>query len=213
MSIPETAHFKFLQSERLNIIKLSANSKDIEDTENSDRKVVFLSNQMSGSVIIADMTSGSFTLKLPQPESGLNYRIIIKTIENDDYKKNTLHIESTSNNYTVDTKINLVGGLTEDLNEAETVYVPTTGSTENNITSLNIFSGTNIQRLHLGTPFEYKTGSQDTVEIKHSNNDTNQLFNTTGDYVELICDGDDWYGNGFTKNRSIYKYNGTRLFN
>ena len=212
MSIPETAHFKFLQSERLNIIKLSANDKDIEDTDNSDRKVIFLSNQMSGSVIIADMTSGSFTLKLPKPESGLNYRIIIKT--NNDSKTNTLHIESTSNNYTVDTKINLVGGLTEDLNKvSETLYVPTTDSTENNITSLNIFSGTNIQRLHLGTPFEYKTGSQDTVEITHSNNDTNQLYNTTGDYIELICDGEDWYGNGFTKNRSIYKHNGTRLFN
>ena len=57
------AHFKFMQAERLNVINLTSDC--------------YLSSEMSGSTI-ADIRSGSFSIYLPKPESGLNFRIIIK---------------------------------------------------------------------------------------------------------------------------------------
>jgi hypothetical protein len=194
-----TAHFKYMQAERLNVMTLTSDT--------------YLTPEMSGSVIITNIRGGSFSLYLPKPESGLNYRVIMKTLYN---SPNTLHVNSTSNDYTVNKKINLVGGFTEKLDQVtSSLYVPTSGSTENGLSNLNVFSCNNVQRLHLGTPFEYHTTTNLKTKtwILHTNSDRNNLFNTTGDSVELICDGEDWFGIGATKNRSIYKHNGTRLIN
>ena len=87
------AHFKFLQAERLNVINLTGDT--------------YLSNDMSGSTIIADITSGSFSLHLPKPESGLNYRIIIKASTST--LTYTLNIIGTSDDKTSTEVINYVG--------------------------------------------------------------------------------------------------------
>ena len=96
------AHFKFLQAERLNVINLTGDT--------------YLSNDMSGSTIIADITSGSFSLHLPKPESGLNYRIIIKASTST--LTYTLNIIGTSDDSTKTENINFVGLSTEKLNSS-----------------------------------------------------------------------------------------------
>ena len=93
-------HFKFMQAERLNVITLTTDT--------------YLTNEMSGSVIIANIESSSMTIKLPKPDSGLNYKIILKASTTT--LTYNLTVESTSNDVTSDTIINLIGNFTEKSN-------------------------------------------------------------------------------------------------
>ena len=45
----------------------------------------------------------------------------------------------------------------------------------------------------------------------HKDGSVNNFYNSTGDFVELICDGTDWYAHGMTKNRSVYKIIGSNI--
>ena len=98
------AHFKFMQSERINIITLTGDT--------------YLSNNMSGSTIIADIRDSSFSVYLPKPESGLNYRIIIKASNSTSGKQKTLRIYGTSDDTTSADVITFVGLSTEKLNSS-----------------------------------------------------------------------------------------------
>lgn len=187
------AHFRFMQSERLNIITLTGDT--------------YLSNNMSGSTIIADIRSNSFSLYLPKPESGLNFRIIIKAANSTLGKQKTLRIYGTSDDSTSADVITFVGLTTENL-DSTTDLPPKTNS---DLKSLNILQGNNITSLFLGSPYIFKNSSSTTVTNTNTDETTNNLFNSTGDFIELICDGTDWFSHGITKNRSVYKIIGSNI--
>lgn len=183
-----TAHFKYMQAERLNVMTLTSDT--------------YLTPEMSGSVIIANITSGGFSIYLPEPDSGLNYKIIIKASTS--VFTHTLNIISTSDDSTNANLINFVGISTEniDINNSNIA-----ASTNSNFKSLNILQGTGITKLYLGPSNTSNTTSTNT------DGTINNLFNSTGDFVELICDGTEWFSHGMTKNRSLYKITGSNFVN
>ena len=184
------AHFKFMQAERLNVVNLTSDC--------------YLSSEMSGSTIIADITSGSFSLYLPQPESGLNFRIIIKASTTT--LTYTLNIIGTSDDKTQDSIINFVGSSTEKLDDNN---LPT--STNSSFKSLNILQGEGISKLYFGSPYHLQTPTSNATTNNHMDGSVNNFYNSTGDFVELICDGTDWYAHGMTKNMSVYKIIGSNI--
>ena len=181
------ANFKFMQAERLNIFTVTSNT--------------YLSTDMSGSTIIADIRNNDVELFLPKPESGLNYKIIIKASSSTDGQKKRLIIKGTSDDVTSSSIINFLGMSTEELNSDN---VPSVTNSE--FKTLNVLSGTQIHSLYFGSPYLNNSSAQQLTTVNYSDSGTaNNLFNTTGDFVELICDGKEWYANGMSKNRSIYK--------
>tara|TARA_Y100000389_G_C17346808_1_gene456286 strand:- start:58 stop:594 length:537 start_codon:yes stop_codon:yes gene_type:complete len=175
----EVAHFKFLQSERKNIITINSET--------------FLTNQMSGSVIIADVSSGSFTVKLPKPESGLNYKIILKASTTVFLYKLTL--QSTSDDTTTSGIIHYIGGFTSPLDEDMDA-----DDTTNDLQSTNILSVNGTDKIVFGKTYTDALG-----ETSGLNASNIKLYNTSGDFIDIICDGTNWYGSGMTKNKSVYK--------
>ena len=181
------ANFKFMQAERLNIFTVTSNT--------------YLSTDMSGSTIIADIRNNDIELFLPKPESGLNFKIIIKASSDNNGQKNRLIIRGTSDDVTSNSIINFLGMSTEELNNES---VPS--KTNSEFKTLNILSGTQIHSLYFGSPFLHQPAADQLTTINFSDTGAaNNLYNTTGDFVELICDGTEWYANGMSKNRSIYK--------
>ena len=175
----EVAHFKFLQAERKNVI-----------TINSD---TFLTNQMSGSTIIANVSSSSFTVKLPKPESGLNYKIILKASTTVFTYKLTL--QSTSDDTTSSSIIHYIGGFTSPLDEDNDA-----SNTTDDLQSTNILSVNSADKIVFGKTYTDALG-----QISGLNASNIKLYNTSGDFIDVICDGTNWYGSGMTKNKSVYK--------
>lgn len=196
MDIPSTLYLNKYQTQKVNVLTISSNTR--------------LTKEMSGSVVIADLGSASsdvIYLSLPQVESGLYFKIIIKMSSS----PRILQIVSTKNdnvntlNDTNSQIINFVGGLTlSDLNvNTRESYA---FDSQNNIRNLNIFNTTNVNSIQAGITNALKTPLQVT-------SDNINVMNTTGDWIELVCDGTNWYGTGNSKNKSFFSGNISSISN
>ena len=147
-----SAHFKFFQAERLNVINVSTSRT--------------LTPEISGSILILDNSDNAIEITLPKPESGLNYKFIIKTKNDSTSLANDITIKSTTNDVTSSPIIYFTGvsGIgNTDGNE----YIAGVG---NNITSSSITIDNHV---------------------------------VSGDRLEFITDGNNWYSTGVTKYNSL----------
>ena len=147
-----TAHFKYFQAERLNVINVSSSRT--------------LLPEISGSILILDNSSSAIEITLPKPESGLHYKFIIKTKNDNTSVANDITIKSTSN----------------DISSSPLIY----------------FTGVSGMGTTLGTQYSAGVTNNITKSSVTINN-----FVISGDRLEFITDGENWYGTGVTKHNAI----------
>ena len=147
-----SAHFKFFQAERLNVINVSTSRT--------------LTPEISGSILILDNSDNAIEITLPKPESGLNYKFIIKTKNDSTSFTNDITIKSTSN----------------DVTSSPIIYF--TG-----VSGVGQKSGTSF----LGGVLNNITKSSITID-GHV---------VSGDRLEFITDGHNWYSTGVAKHNAL----------